>query len=476
MLCRTVRMLLLAISGALLMLCFVGMGCLRGLGQQTIGFLLLFGLAYVAYASAVSWSLRWPSQRRASGLILGLAVLFRAALLFTTPPTLSSDVYRYIWDGRLVNSGVNPYGYAVDSPLLDRLATPLRGQVNHADMASPYLPVAQLYFAAIYRLAPESPLAFQAAAALFDLLTGIIVLDLLRRVGLSGTRVLIYLWNPLVIVEFAHGAHLDALMICLMMAGLWLLVSLRSRFPSVIAIAAATLTKGLPLLIVPLLARRWRLRHIIVYLALLVGACLPFARGAGWGLSGPLDGVGLFGALRVYGAWWNYNAGLYRALEAGIRGLWPPNATPQATLAAKCVAGATLGLVAVATWRIGRRCRDDLALLRLMVIPLSAYLLLATTIHPWYVTLLLPLLPFLASSPDGPARGTRLLWAWLTFAWAVSLSYLTYLDPANLRVYPIVVVVEYVPLYVLLIWSVWPARTGDGSSVVGQGPAQNASS
>jgi len=400
--------------------------------------------------------------------------LFRATLLFATPPTLSDDVYRYIWDGRLTNAGVNPYAYAVESPLLNRFDSPQRALVNNSWMASPYLPAAQALFAAVYWFAADgpraiAPIAFQVAAVLFDLLTGWLVTDLLRRLGLPRARALIYLWNPLVVVEFAHGAHVDALMICLLMTALWALVAARdssSKFPSVVALAAATLTKGLPALLLPVMTRRWGWRRTIVYAGLVVVACLPFALGAGWGLTGPLDGEGLFGALRIYAAHWNYNGGLYHWLEVWLSGYRTPGPVPPEIVgwgpirAAKLIVAVALGLVLIAVWRMSQRAiapDDDLALLRLAMVPLAAYLLLATTVHPWYVTLIIPLLPFLPPKKGEATRSGRFLFPWLYFSAAVSLSYLTYLDPANLREYDLVRIAEYVPLCLLLIWSAWPA-------------------
>jgi hypothetical protein len=462
---------------------------LRDLRQHTIPFLGLYGLACLGYGGAVWWLLRGRHRSDAGprgnpvALILSLAILFRATLLFTTPPTLSDDVYRYIWDGRLMNAGVNPYAHAVESPLLDRFDSPQRHLVNNSWMASPYLPAAQALFAAVYRIAPDRPLAFQLAAVLFDLLTGWLVSDLLSRLGLPQARALIYLWNPLVIIEFAHGAHVDALMICLMMAAFWALVATRSKLPSVVTLAAATLTKGLPALLLPVVARRWGWRRTIVYAGLIIAACLPFALGAGWGLTGPLDGQGLFGALRIYAAHWNYNGGLYHWLEVWLSGYRTPGAVPPEIVgwgpirAARLIVAVILGLVLIAVWwkgpvlslSKGRQCDDDrsaersrrsLALLRLAVVPLAAYLVLATTVHPWYVTLIIPLLPFLLPQKGGASRSGRFLLPWLTFSAVVPLSYLTYLDPANLREYDLVRLVEYVPLYLLLVWSAWPASGG----------------
>ncbi len=392
-------------------------------------------------------------------MIVGLAVLFRLTLLFTTPPTLSSDVYRYIWDGRLANSGINPYAHAVDSPLLDRYDLPQRRLVNNEWMATPYLPAAQALFAAVYRLAPDSPLAFQVAAVLCDLLTGWMVIDLLVRLGLPRERSLVYLWHPLVIVEFAHGGHVDAWMVCLTMAALWALIALRSRLLSAVALAAATLTKGLPALLLPVVARRWRWPYVLFYLALIGIAILPFALDAGWGLSAPLNGEGLFGALLVYSAYWNYNSGLYHWLEVLFSGYPTPGPVPQEVVGwppvylAKLAMSLGLGGVMVLVWRKNRETESPLALLRLAIVPLAAYLVLATTVHPWYVTWIVPLLVFLLPRPGTSDAASRFLWPLLYLSLVVPLSYLTYLDPAQPRETALVRIVEYVPFFLLLAWA-----------------------
>jgi len=82
--------------------------------------------------------------------------------------------------------------------------------------------------------------------------------------------------------------------------------------------------------------------------------------------------------------------------------------------------------------------------------------LLTTTVHPWYVTLVLPLLAFLPPSPQETARTGRPVWPWLYLAAAVALSYLTYLDPVKRPDYGLVRVIEYVPVYLLLIWAARP--------------------
>ncbi|KAA3660105.1 MAG: hypothetical protein DWQ04_20355, partial [Chloroflexi bacterium] len=101
-----------------------------------------YSIAFAAFILAIIWaekrgvSMRW---------VWGTAVTFRLLLLFTTP-TLSDDVYRYLWDGYVANQGVGPYAHPINSPELDYLDIPQRAQANNAWMASPYLPAAQFVF------------------------------------------------------------------------------------------------------------------------------------------------------------------------------------------------------------------------------------------------------------------------------------------------------------------------------------------
>jgi alpha-1,6-mannosyltransferase len=443
-----------------------------------------FLVASAAYGVAVHLTVRQPGQNLLSWKVLwGIAILLRVILL-ARPPTLSDDVYRYIWDGHLVNQGINPYTLPVNSPLLDAYTIPLRELVNHNWMASPYLPAAQFYFALVTRFAPASAFAFQLAAVILDLGTGWLVVKMLQRLSIPGQAALIYLWNPLVILEFAHGAHLEALMIFLMIAALNEIITSRAdsyrpgirSAGSVILLAAATLTKGLPGLLVPLVLRKWGWTRLVLYGAIVTGACALFAFGAGWGLIGPLDGKGLFGALRIYLQQWDYNGGLFHWLQVWLTGYQPTDsaqiqdagATTRTIL--RLAAGSLLGIAtsgaAFVSWRLKlamKPAEGDRNLLRLALIPLGAFLLLTNTLHPWYVTPIISLLPFLLPARGEATASSRFIWPWLYFSAAVGLSYLSYLHPPQVSESFIVQGIEYLPLYLLLIWAAapyWERRPG----------------
>ena len=450
-------------------------------GPGVFEFLTWFGLAFLAYAAAILWLERWWNAARNAGsrrqpgirgffLLAGLwagAFLFRW-LLLQTYPTLSSDVFRYMWDGHVAVNGISPYEFPINASQLDWLDAPFRAQANHASMASPYMPAAQWFFAAVALFYPLEPLSFQTAAVLFDLATAFILSRLLALTDLPAHRLLIYFWNPLVIVETAQGAHVDALMVMLMMLAVYAIASLSTPTPtaapqngrrphglarisfSVLApalLALATLTKLIPLLLAPVFWWRWNWGSRLLYGYLVIAMLVSPALRAGWGLIGELDGRGLFGAFRIYQEQWNFNSGLFHWLEAWLMqmGISAPMSQAQE------ITFFLLFLLLLSVWLWSRRSRDDLrATLRWLAIPLAGYLLLTATAHPWYLLALMPFLPLLTPAANEP----RSIWLWpLPWLWlsaALALSYLTYLDPANLSEYEWVRRWEWLPALGLL--------------------------
>lgn len=443
-------------------------------------FLIWFGLAFGAYVGAVLWIERWwhDGGRGGSGsrtgvgefyLFVGIwggGCLFRWMLLQTFP-TLSSDVFRYMWDGYITANGVSPYKFPIDAAQLDWLDVPFRAQANHAWMASPYLPAAQWFFAAIALFYPLDPISFQTAAVLFDLGIALVLSRLLTIVGLPAHRLIIYLWNPLVIVETAQGAHVDALMVLLMMLAVYAMVRAgnsdsrasqadsprfvpgRPAFAlmSPMLLALATLTKLIPVFLTPIFWWRWNWGSRLLYGYLTLGMLVSPALRASWGLGEERDGRGLFGALRIYHAQWNFNSGLFRWLEDWLEsmGIGEPMAQAQE------ISYFLLFLILLSVWRHFRRFSSDpKATMRWSVVPLGAYLLLATTVHPWYLLPLMPFLPFLTPGDSEPKR--QWLWAlpWLWLSGVVALSYMTYIDPENLRELDWVRLLEWLPTLVLL--------------------------
>ncbi|WP_287090190.1 hypothetical protein [Methylobacterium sp.] len=117
----------LAALGLGLLVVNVGALAIHVPGADTVGFVaradVFVGVVAVGlgiYLLAVRLVLRERLPPAALWTILGFAVMMRAALL-PAPPFLSSDIYRYVWDGQVQAAGINPYRYIPADPALERL-------------------------------------------------------------------------------------------------------------------------------------------------------------------------------------------------------------------------------------------------------------------------------------------------------------------------------------------------------------------
>ena len=197
----------------------------------------------------------------------------------------STDLYRYIWDGRVQAAGINPYLYVpADAALASLRDASIFPHINRADYAvTAYPPVAQFVFLAITRIS-ETPSAMRLAMMGFEIVAIVIVIDLLRRLDLPKTAIVAFAWHPLAIWEIANNGHAEAAMVALMMLGVWLLVRAR-RVAGAVAVTCAALVKPYAVLVLPAFWRPWDWR---VPAAILVTAIVCYAPylGAGRGVLG----------------------------------------------------------------------------------------------------------------------------------------------------------------------------------------------
>lgn len=161
-------------------------------------------LAWLATLAALTWV--WIAAMRAKAvspaLLLGTALLVR--LIFLWMPS-GFDLYRYIWEGKILLEGFNPYLYPPNDPLLECFRDEIWPLVGHHKETAIYPPLTQWLFAAFSFLG-FGVIGYKLIFMLADLA---ICLLLCRRFGAKSA--LIYAWNPLAAVSFAGGGHYDSL-------------------------------------------------------------------------------------------------------------------------------------------------------------------------------------------------------------------------------------------------------------------------
>lgn len=357
-------------------------------------FVQIWMLGFVPYLGAVLLVLlkkapggRW--QWIEFAIILFGALLMRAILL-PLPPDLSHDSWRYLWDARVTLRGYSPYVYGPGDTRFSALRDFIYANSRFRNVPTIYPPGAQAIFLLSYLLAPSNLYFFKGILVLFELITCAAVALLLKRNGQDTSRIILYAWCPLPIVEFALQGHLDA--ITIMFTVLTLLCSTATwrgaRVLTGFLLAVATLTKIYPLvLLVVVLRRRDRALLLTCFTTIILGYVPYLILGQGQ----------VFGFFATYASQTAVNAGVVQLFVGWVGqhvGL-PGRSTMLITYALDLVlVGSTALLVLVLRWR--ERISMEVSALALI----GAVFAASSHIFPWYTPVVLPLIALII----GPLR------------------------------------------------------------------------
>ncbi|MGC2629816.1 MAG: glycosyltransferase 87 family protein [Rhodomicrobium sp.] len=355
-------------------------------------------------------------SRRYFLYLLGFGVLMRAMILFAPPN--SSDVYRYVWDGRVQAHGISPYRYVPADPALaqfrDRDIYP---EINRKEYAPTiYPPAAQVVYFAVSRLS-ETVTMMKAAMLAFEALAVWALIHLLATRGLPIVLASLYFLHPLAVWEIAGSGHVDIVAVAFLLLGL-LAAEKGKRFASGAALAAGVLTKYFPLALAPALYRRWDWRMPVAFAVTALALYLPYV-GAGRKVFGFLGGY----AGEEFGA----GDGIYIVAVLNQLGFGAAALPVFAALAA-------LALFTLA-WRTGFRADPEKLDLR------GAFAIAVTStvlFSPHYAWYFLWLVPFLCFFPRPSVF-------WLTLS--APALYRTNFWPPSVAEFSL----EYVPFAILLV-------------------------
>ena len=377
-------------------------------------------------------------------LILLVAVVIRM-LMLPLPSTLSDDIQRYLWDGKVASSGLNPYRFEPNAPEVRQLRDEAWERLPHRQVPTVYPPLALAVFGMSTHL-PIPAFALKTLLTLFDLATCMLLLVLARAVGLPTSRVVWYAWNPLVTLEVAGMGHVDALGVACMV----LLAVCLSRRPTwvagaALAAAGGVLAKLVPLVGFPTWARQSGrpVLFLLIAVGIAVMALVPVAVSSG----------GVPAGLVAFGVSWEFNGPIYEPLWRFIDRLEIPFAVSGLLDSLKIGTGnhefwnqlypfnypqlwakLLLGIALLAALGVGFVRRLPLAG---MLWIFGSLVLFSATVYPWY---LLWILPWAALA------GNR---AWLVASATVILSYIPQFTEVAL--FPWIYLAVWLPP--LLVWT-----------------------
>jgi alpha-1,6-mannosyltransferase len=374
---------------ALLGLAMVAL-CRQGVNEIhhfVIGFGLVAMLQALLYLVAVWVVLNRPANRWTLAIILVCAIACRLVCLFS-PPFLSSDIFRYVWDGQVQAAGVNPFRYIpADSHLAFLRDLEIYPHINRRDYAHTiYPPGAQMLFLAITRIG-ATVRWMKAGMVGLEALTICILVKLLQALGLRREQVLVYAWHPLVLWEVASSGHVDGA--ALPLIALALLFYVRHKpVATGIALAAATLIKLYPIVLFPALYRRsawrdWRMPAVVAGIVAAGYACYASV------------GSHVLGFLPEYAREEGLDSGSRYFLLTLARHALHWNSLPTTPF----YVFSALLLLGLAVWAFLNSEAGSVTAIRYGFVIATALMLLFSSHYPWYY---LWLLPFLSLIPYVP--------------------------------------------------------------------------
>lgn len=401
-------------------------------------FIALALVAGALYLIGVYLVARFTLGAAALLIIIGSALIFRAFLL-PLNPSLSEDVYRYQWEGRVQRLHLNPYTVFPAVPALRQLEDPEHPLETARSTPTLYPPLSEAAFSWV-----ETIPAYKRLFTGLDLASLGVLLLTLAVLKQPLHRVLAYAWNPTVLVSFAMCGHHDSLAVfTLLMANFFILA--HKPLVSTVFLALSTLSKLFPVLLLPAFVAATcrvspgnRARHpsgrldppawvyVVTFAATAAIAYLPYL-GAGWKL---------FRGLSDYAAGWEANDSVFRLMVlAG-------NSKAQAELTAAVL------VLALVAYILKKRIEP----LRASLLVTAGVVLLSPNAFPWYFTWSIPFLCFYPNV------------AWLLMSTSAVLAYspvVAYAAGQSYRDSTLILALEYAPVLLWLGFEGWRSLKQD---------------
>jgi alpha-1,6-mannosyltransferase len=422
---------LLAITLIVFISCIIYIGYIPS-QKDFIKIIIPYTIAFIGYAALI----KSPQHDNLSVLIIaGLVVRFVLIFAF---PNLSDDIYRFIWDGRMLHQGLNPYA-TLPSDLVNAPSSLSRGlydQLNSQQYYSIYPPISQLFNYLATVIESDSfyieSIIYKTLLFSSDLCLLPVLRALLKNLNIPTHHLLWYYLNPLVILETMGNCHFEGVMVLLLAMTLYFLTKSQPNLASgyySLSIGA----KLLPLLFAPALFQYLRTfqKHIIFTL-LSIGFSIVLFSPLLMYSSEIIANLG--SSLDLYVKKFEFNGGIYFALRYLGYKIYGYNLIH---IIGPFLSLLTLFGILFISFRYKIKSMDQM-----IIIMLSSYMifiLLSRTIHPWY-TIMAVFLCVLCNFRFA------IVWSYLIGWTYINYSYTQYHE--NM----LIVAIEFLILIVLMIF------------------------
>lgn len=346
--------------------------------HQSSFILPLYFLSFISY-----WYLIKRKELFTFKSLILLGVLARVMLLPSTP-VLSDDVYRFIWDGRLLAEGINPFAqvpsFYINNPTLEvsGLTNELYQLLNSPNNHTIYPPVVQFIFWLSAIIFPDSIYNSIVFIRAFHFLAefGVLYFSilLLKQLKLPARNIFLYFLNPLVILELTGNIHAEGIMLFFLLGGIFLYHKDKLLLAGVF-LALAVATKLIPLIFLPYLLLTTPIRKSVpLFSTLGITTLLLFL---------PLLDIafitGMQSSVSLYFQKFEFNASIYyivREIGYWVKGYNIIETAGKALAICSFVSIMSISVIAA---------RKRWNMMSTLAMILLSYLLFTNILHPWYV-------------------------------------------------------------------------------------------
>ena len=395
-------------------------------------FIIQYTIAFVAYLLILKSDFNIKA-------IIALGIVARVCTLFFTPE-LSNDFYRFIWDGELLSQGINPYDFTPNQLISygqflsnDYYLSLYHGMGELSQANYSCYPILNQFIFGFSTLFSDN-LAVNTiimklliiAADIGALWVGIKILTLLK---LPIKKIGWYFLNPLIILEFSGNMHFEGVMIFFLLLFLYFIIK-NNWMVAGLFLALAIQIKLIPLMFIPFVYKRLKWKQSLGFTAVTLLVIILLSQLL-------LNGNNIdhfLASLELYFNNFQFNASFFSWINA----IYSENIGWDTTAIVGPVLGKfTFGLIILLA--ILKAYRIPIDLFVAFTFSLAIYYVFATTVHPWYLSLILVFSIF-TSYKFG------VLWTFIG-----GFSYLAYSDP-NFVENKMLNSILYILLFIFIIY------------------------
>ncbi len=380
-----------------------------------------------------------------AGLLLGTGIFFRLLLLVALPH-FSQDFYRFIWDGRLLQQGINPYNFLPVELMQQPSFVLAQKEVLFREMGnlsathySNYPPVNQVLFWLGTTIGGSSVLGpvlvFKIIIILADIGIYIYGRKILLLMGKPLNSIYLYFLNPLIIVELSGNLHFEGVMVFFLLTAIYFYLKNKTSFAGLVY-AISVAVKLVPLILLPAYLRSAKQKKIFLYYAITgVATLLLFAA-----FYSPALLSHYAETISLWFVNFEFNASIYYLVRAGGYYILGYNIIGIAGIALSATSFLIIIFIA-----LKQKTVDPEKLFGAMLLGLTTYFLFSTTVHPWYIITPLALSIF---------TRYRFVLSWSFF---IILSYNAY-SVIPVKENSVLLFVEYLPVFGILFWELFKRK------------------